>query len=187
MLELKLKALILDTIHNIDVVTQLVTSKVKSVDDWLWQKQLRCYLVKGLFSIKVHAHLIMHWCRCVCLEDGGWRVFLHIRVPGQYAQVSAHSTHWQMLSHSHTSHALGARGKSIWTCRHWEDRISEGIGRIVRQTSACLQLWRSELWSSQLNCNVTVLYRALMWSQWVVFSLVLSSVVLGAVLMSSID
>ncbi len=46
-LELKLKALILDTIHNIDVVTSLVTKRIKSVSNWLWQKQLRCYLVKG--------------------------------------------------------------------------------------------------------------------------------------------
>lgn len=42
-----MKALILDTIHNMDVVTSLVGSRVKSVDNWLWQKQLRCYLVNG--------------------------------------------------------------------------------------------------------------------------------------------
>ena len=48
-LELKLKALILDTIHNIDVVTSLVTNRVRDVDNWLWQKQLRCYLVKGTY------------------------------------------------------------------------------------------------------------------------------------------
>ncbi|CAG0920502.1 unnamed protein product, partial [Notodromas monacha] len=43
-LELKLKALILDTVHNIDVVTQLITANVKDVADWGWQKQLRYYL-----------------------------------------------------------------------------------------------------------------------------------------------
>ena len=46
-LELKLKALILDTIHNMDVVTSLVANRVRDIDNWLWQKQLRCYLVKG--------------------------------------------------------------------------------------------------------------------------------------------
>jgi len=40
-LELKLKALILDTIHNIEVVEQLNTSSLSDVADWQWQKQLR--------------------------------------------------------------------------------------------------------------------------------------------------
>jgi len=40
-LELKLKALILDTIHNIEVVEQLNTSSLTDVADWQWQKQLR--------------------------------------------------------------------------------------------------------------------------------------------------
>jgi len=40
-LELKLKALILDTIHNIEVVEQFNTSSLSDVADWQWQKQLR--------------------------------------------------------------------------------------------------------------------------------------------------
>ena len=40
-LELKLKALILDTIHHIEIVKKLIASKVWAVDHWLWQKQLR--------------------------------------------------------------------------------------------------------------------------------------------------
>lgn len=40
-LQLKLKALILDLIHSIEVVERLMESKVKSVGAWLWQKQLR--------------------------------------------------------------------------------------------------------------------------------------------------
>ncbi|XP_069942834.1 cytoplasmic dynein 2 heavy chain 1 isoform X1 [Cherax quadricarinatus] len=43
-LELKLKALILDTIHNIDVVNILITNNILSVADWAWQKQLRFYI-----------------------------------------------------------------------------------------------------------------------------------------------
>jgi len=42
-LELKLKALILDVIHNIDVTDQLVASDVKAISEWMWQKQLRFY------------------------------------------------------------------------------------------------------------------------------------------------
>ena len=44
MLELKLKALVLDTIHHISVVEGLAEAKVRSVDDWEWKKQLRFYL-----------------------------------------------------------------------------------------------------------------------------------------------
>ena len=38
------QALILDTIHSIDVVQLLQKNSVTSLDDWLWQKQLRFYL-----------------------------------------------------------------------------------------------------------------------------------------------
>ncbi|NXI65822.1 DYHC2 protein, partial [Anseranas semipalmata] len=43
-LELKLKALILDIIHNIDLVKQLNQAQVHSADDWAWKKQLRYYM-----------------------------------------------------------------------------------------------------------------------------------------------
>ncbi|XP_075274100.1 cytoplasmic dynein 2 heavy chain 1 isoform X3 [Opisthocomus hoazin] len=43
-LELKLKALILDIIHNIDVVKQLNQAQVRNVEDWAWKKQLRFYM-----------------------------------------------------------------------------------------------------------------------------------------------
>ncbi|XP_042221258.1 cytoplasmic dynein 2 heavy chain 1-like isoform X2 [Homarus americanus] len=46
-LELKLKALILDTIHNIDVVEILMQNNTTSVSDWAWQKQLRFYVGEG--------------------------------------------------------------------------------------------------------------------------------------------
>ncbi|KAK6296185.1 hypothetical protein J4Q44_G00338980 [Coregonus suidteri] len=43
-LQLKLKALILDIIHNISVVKQLCEEAVSSPDAWAWRKQLRFYL-----------------------------------------------------------------------------------------------------------------------------------------------
>ncbi|XP_042887569.1 cytoplasmic dynein 2 heavy chain 1-like [Penaeus japonicus] len=46
-LELKLKALILDTIHNIDVVQILLQANTTSLLDWPWQKQLRFYVGDG--------------------------------------------------------------------------------------------------------------------------------------------
>lgn len=43
-LQLKLKALILDIIHNIGVVKQLKQADVTSPDAWAWKKQLRFYM-----------------------------------------------------------------------------------------------------------------------------------------------
>lgn len=43
-LELKVKALILDTIYFIEVIEQLLEQNVKSLTEWHWQKQLRFYL-----------------------------------------------------------------------------------------------------------------------------------------------
>lgn len=40
-LELKLKALVLDTIHNIEIVEQLMESSLKDITDWKWLKHLR--------------------------------------------------------------------------------------------------------------------------------------------------
>ena len=40
-LELKLKALIMDCIHFIDVVQQLLAADTRSTKEWQWQKQLR--------------------------------------------------------------------------------------------------------------------------------------------------
>jgi len=46
-LSFKLKALILDTIHNIDIISQLQEKEVKNVNEWIWKKQLRYYLDKN--------------------------------------------------------------------------------------------------------------------------------------------
>ncbi|KAK6172722.1 hypothetical protein SNE40_016326 [Patella caerulea] len=45
-LELKLKALILDTIHLIDVVNELIKANIRSPTEWLWSKQLRVNMRK---------------------------------------------------------------------------------------------------------------------------------------------
>ncbi|XP_053400577.1 cytoplasmic dynein 2 heavy chain 1-like [Mercenaria mercenaria] len=43
-LDLKLKALILDTIHNMDVIHHLLKANIKNAGEWIWQKQLRFYM-----------------------------------------------------------------------------------------------------------------------------------------------
>lgn len=53
-LELKLKALIMDLIHNIEVVDLLIANNVDKETDWLWRKQLRFYIGKdGLCTAKM--------------------------------------------------------------------------------------------------------------------------------------
>ena len=44
LLRAKVKVMVLDLIHNIDVVEQLQRARVTAVTDWQWQKQLRYYL-----------------------------------------------------------------------------------------------------------------------------------------------
>ncbi|RNE99549.1 cytoplasmic dynein 2 heavy chain 1 isoform X1 [Trypanosoma rangeli] len=46
-LTLKVKSLILDVIHNIEIVDLLHTKGVRSLDSWWWQKQLRYYMPDG--------------------------------------------------------------------------------------------------------------------------------------------
>lgn len=50
---LKLKALVLDVIHNIHIVEQLIEHNVTSTSDWYWQKQLRFYVNKADHSVRV--------------------------------------------------------------------------------------------------------------------------------------
>ncbi|KDO32540.1 hypothetical protein SPRG_03015 [Saprolegnia parasitica CBS 223.65] len=53
LMHLKVKALVLDLVHHIDVCDQV--AHVTSLSDWLWQKQLRFYLDKsGKVVIKMH-------------------------------------------------------------------------------------------------------------------------------------
>ncbi|CAF3596551.1 unnamed protein product, partial [Rotaria sordida] len=51
--DLKYKALIMDTIHNMDVVQQLIDGKIRNIYDWSWQKQLRFYLENNKAIIKM--------------------------------------------------------------------------------------------------------------------------------------
>ena len=54
-MELKLKALIMDLIHSIEVVDLLMRNNIDKETDWLWRKQLRFYLGKDdkLCTIKM--------------------------------------------------------------------------------------------------------------------------------------
>lgn len=51
--DLKYKALIMDTVHNMDVVQQLRDGRIRNTYDWLWQKQLRFYLENNQAIIRM--------------------------------------------------------------------------------------------------------------------------------------
>jgi dynein heavy chain 2, cytosolic len=51
--DLKYKALIMDTIHHMDVVQQLKTDHIKNIFDWQWQKQLRFYFESNRAIIRM--------------------------------------------------------------------------------------------------------------------------------------
>ena len=54
LLDLKLKALIMDVIHYVDVVEQLTNENCRATGDWPWQRQLRFYLNKnGMAMIRM--------------------------------------------------------------------------------------------------------------------------------------
>lgn len=51
-LNLKLKALILDTIHHIDVIEKLIYHNTVSLNDWHWKKELRYVKKKTKYFFK---------------------------------------------------------------------------------------------------------------------------------------
>lgn len=64
-MQLKVKALVLDTIHHLDILTRLQEARADSPSHWEWDKQLRFYLRAGglcdvfMASSKVNALVLM--------------------------------------------------------------------------------------------------------------------------------
>jgi len=54
LLSSKVKALVLDVIHRMDVCDQLIAKDVKDPSHWLWQKQLRFYLDAKVGGMAAH-------------------------------------------------------------------------------------------------------------------------------------
>ena len=53
-MQLKMKSLVFDVVHNIDVVDQLKKHKTGRLTDWTWKKQLRYYFEKGKAVVRMH-------------------------------------------------------------------------------------------------------------------------------------
>jgi dynein heavy chain 2 len=54
LLQLKMKSLVMDLVHNLDVIDQLLDKKVQKLSDWIWSKQLRYYYVKNAAVVRMH-------------------------------------------------------------------------------------------------------------------------------------
>ncbi|KAK2952775.1 putative Cytoplasmic dynein 2 heavy chain 1 [Blattamonas nauphoetae] len=74
LLDLKIKSLIFDIIHNIDVCEQLIQAKTKVLSDWTWFKQMR-YYVKDSRSIKNSPNVVLAGLPlrvAVCMADSSF-------------------------------------------------------------------------------------------------------------------
>lgn len=55
LLSLKMKALVFDMVHYIDIVKLLLAKNVKiKLNDWIWKKQLRYYYEQSKAIVKMH-------------------------------------------------------------------------------------------------------------------------------------
>ncbi|RYG97301.1 hypothetical protein EON65_53085 [archaeon] len=54
LLQLKMKALVFDLVHNVEVVDHLIRKGTRKLTDWQWSKQLRYYFVKGHALVRMH-------------------------------------------------------------------------------------------------------------------------------------
>ena len=54
LLQLKMKSLVMDLVHNLDVVEFLIKKGIQKLSDWAWSKQLRYYFVKGKAVVRMH-------------------------------------------------------------------------------------------------------------------------------------
>ena len=54
LLHLKLKAIVLDVVHNIDVVDQLMDKRTSKLSAWQWKKQLRYYFESSKAVVRMH-------------------------------------------------------------------------------------------------------------------------------------
>ena len=54
LMQLKMKALVFDMVHQIDMVEQLRSHRTTSLVDWQWKKQLRYYMNGGRATVKMH-------------------------------------------------------------------------------------------------------------------------------------
>ena len=54
LMQLKMKSLVLDLVHNIDVVELLQRKRTTKLNQWWWTKQLRYYFEKGRAVVRMH-------------------------------------------------------------------------------------------------------------------------------------
>ena len=54
LIQIKMKSLVFDLVHQIDIIDQLRSNNVTKVTDWFWKKQLRYYLQSNKAVVKMH-------------------------------------------------------------------------------------------------------------------------------------
>ena len=54
LMQIKMKSLVFDMVHYIDVIEQLKKKKIEKVNEWIWKKQLRYYYEKSKAVVRMH-------------------------------------------------------------------------------------------------------------------------------------
>ena len=54
LMQLKMKSLVLDLVHNIDIIKQLLLKNCNKLSDWSWSKQLRYYYETNKCIVRMH-------------------------------------------------------------------------------------------------------------------------------------
>ena len=109
--QLKLKALILDLIHHVDVADQLIANQTQDLSGTPFPLTPRLVLAKADPN---RAELQKPRDN----PDGPGSLRLHLRIPGQRPQTGAHAIDRQMLPDPHPGNEHGLRGEPLRTRRN---------------------------------------------------------------------
>ena len=130
--QVKLKALILDLIHNIAIMDDLFNHKVQRASDWHWFRQLQYYLKTNCAPDQKPAFVKMLEC-----EQS-----YSFEYQGNASKLVHTHPDRQVLLDPHAWHAPGLRRKPLRSCWHRENRVCEGSRCVPRSASPRFQLRR---------------------------------------------
>lgn len=138
--DLKLKSLILDLIHHIDVVDQLVSNKANSTSCWTWQRQLRFYLVSGGVVLRQVSSEFEYTYE----YQGNYAKLVHTPLTDKCYLTLTQGLRigWEHRFKETFSNVHGIRRESVRACWNRKDRIGEGVGSTDGQAGAGFQLRR---------------------------------------------
>lgn len=143
--QLKIKALVLDLVHNIDICNQLIDAQVPTNTAWMWQKQLRYYLdtdndcvarmcnseIRYSYEYWGNAPKLVHTPltdKCYLTLTQG----MHLGFGGSPYGPG------KITLQFHFNFGIFNDGRGVLLSRDGEDRVSEGSWRVLWEAGACV-------------------------------------------------